>query len=230
MTYQILNKKFLIEKPDLIIFDWDNTLIDAWPIILSSLNATFKEFGLKELSLAEAQKHAHRSMREEFPRIFGKQAADAASFLQTHYKNKRFENYQALDNAENTLKLIQNYSQIICAIISNKNHISLGEEIAYLKWQEYFENFVGAGFAEYDKPHISSANKLFEILSFNPQDKKIWFIGDSMSDIKLAYNINALPILYGEFDFDIPEFYKDNLPGIWCKNHVELQNLVKEFC
>ena len=31
-----------LPKPNAVIFDWDNTLVNTWPIIAEALNATFR--------------------------------------------------------------------------------------------------------------------------------------------------------------------------------------------
>ena len=35
-------------RPETILFDWDNTLVDGWAAIQHGLNVTFREFGMPE--------------------------------------------------------------------------------------------------------------------------------------------------------------------------------------
>tara|TARA_R100001086_G_scaffold137349_1_gene71705 strand:- start:1375 stop:1527 length:153 start_codon:yes stop_codon:yes gene_type:complete len=37
--------------PRAVVFDWDNTLVDTWPIIHDALNHTFRAWGLREWTL-----------------------------------------------------------------------------------------------------------------------------------------------------------------------------------
>ena len=58
-------------KPQGIIFDWDNTLVDTWPIIHDALNTTFRAFDKPEWTLTETKARVRHSLRDSFPPIFG---------------------------------------------------------------------------------------------------------------------------------------------------------------
>ena len=38
-----------------VFFDWDNTLVDTWPILFRATNVTLKHFGLSEVSMEEVK-------------------------------------------------------------------------------------------------------------------------------------------------------------------------------
>ncbi len=40
-------------KPKAIIFDWDNTLVDSWPVIEQSLNQTAQALNYKDLTIKD---------------------------------------------------------------------------------------------------------------------------------------------------------------------------------
>ncbi|MBM3590884.1 MAG: hypothetical protein FJX30_05915, partial [Alphaproteobacteria bacterium] len=68
-----LNRQKIRElpKPDTIIFDWDNTLVDTWPLIQIAINKTMKQMNKDPWSLEKVRDTVHKSMRESFPEIFG---------------------------------------------------------------------------------------------------------------------------------------------------------------
>ena len=51
--------KFL-PKPKAIIFDWDNTLVDTWPLIHQAINITLEKMGKKKFSLEQVQNEIHK--------------------------------------------------------------------------------------------------------------------------------------------------------------------------
>ena len=60
-----------LKKPSAILFDWDNTLVNTWPLIHKAINVTFQEYGLEPWSLEKVKENAHESSREAFPKLFG---------------------------------------------------------------------------------------------------------------------------------------------------------------
>ena len=65
----------LLPKPKAILLDWDNTLADSWRVIHKCLNDAFRAYGHEEWSLEDMMNNRgniHHSLRESFPRIFGK--------------------------------------------------------------------------------------------------------------------------------------------------------------
>ena len=53
-----------LPKPKAVIFDWDNTLVNTWPIIHEALAATFKEMGQQPWTLEQTMARVRKSMRE----------------------------------------------------------------------------------------------------------------------------------------------------------------------
>ena len=51
------------QRPQAIIFDWDNTLIDSWYAILDAQNHTLTAFGLEPWTLEETRERVQRIAR-----------------------------------------------------------------------------------------------------------------------------------------------------------------------
>ena len=60
-----------LKKPKAIVFDWDNTLVDTWPLIQHSIDTTMTSMGREPWGLERVRDNVHKSMRESFPEIFG---------------------------------------------------------------------------------------------------------------------------------------------------------------
>jgi phosphoglycolate phosphatase len=63
--------KPILPKPRAVIFDWDNTLVNTWPIIHDALNKTFAEHSLPLWEFEKTKARVRKSMRDSFPEIFG---------------------------------------------------------------------------------------------------------------------------------------------------------------
>jgi phosphoglycolate phosphatase len=74
-----------VKLPKVILFDWDNTLVDTAPLVLQSLNHTFTQLGLPVWSEEEARERGQHSGREAFPTLFGEQWQKAQYIFYEYY-------------------------------------------------------------------------------------------------------------------------------------------------
>lgn len=183
-------------KPKAILFDWDNTLVDTWPLIHRSLNVVLRHMGHDEWSYEQVKSSVKRSMRDAFPEMFGDRWHEAADLYQTTYRSLHLEAITPLEGAEDVLKQIQR-SGIYCAVVSNKRGESLRLEAAQLEWEGYFVKTIGAQDAKRDKPHPDPAIMALDGSGITAADG-IWFVGDTGVDLECAKHIGAAAILYGE--------------------------------
>ena len=58
-------------RPSVLLYDWDNTLVDGWAGITAALNAAFGEFGHPLWSVEDTRNRVRVSLRESFPVMFG---------------------------------------------------------------------------------------------------------------------------------------------------------------
>ena len=66
-----------VALPKAILFDWDNTLIDSWSVILAAMNHTLVELGHEPWSRVEIEARARLSLRDSFPTLFGAESPRA---------------------------------------------------------------------------------------------------------------------------------------------------------
>lgn len=185
-----------LTTPHTLLFDWDNTLVDTWPIIHQALKDTFEPYGMEPWSMEEVKSYVARSMREAFPDIFGERAEEAGEVYIEAYRKYQFAWLTPLPGSEDLLKKLRALPLKI-GVVSNKRGEFLRKEIAHLGWEQYFDTVIGAGDAEHDKPHAAPAQLALLNLHVTP-DKGVWFIGDSNADLECAHNAAITPILFGE--------------------------------
>lgn len=184
-----------LARPRAIIFDWDNTLVDTWPVIHEALNNTFRDMGTPQWTFDDTREKVKKSMRDSFPEIFGDTWEKAAELYQNYYRASHLEKLHALPRAEEVLQKIKALG-IHNVVVSNKKGPNLRQEIEHLGWTGYFQGIVGANDAARDKPHADPVHLVFEKTDIKPA-ADVWFIGDSEVDIECAEVCGCTAILYG---------------------------------
>jgi len=201
--------------PQAILFDWDNTLVDSWPVIGDALNTTLTAFGHEPWSPDEVRTRVRKSMRESFPVLFGDKWQDAAEVFYARYGAIHTELVQPIAGMEKMLSTLTKMG-IYLAVVSNKTGDYLRSEADHLGWNGYFGQIVGAYDAERDKPAIDPIHMAlvdgppFDG-SWTPQD--VWFVGDTDIDMECAANANCTPILLRQHDPEEGEFTR--FPPVW---------------
>ncbi len=185
-----------LPPPKAVIFDWDNTLVDTWPIIHAALESTFAAMGKKPWTLEQTQMRVRKSMRDAFPEIFGDGWEQAGEMYQKYYRASHLEKLQALPQAEDVLKRVR-WQKLFCAVVSNKKGDNLRKEIEKIGWGHYFDAIVGSDDAERDKPYTDPVHLAFQESHVKP-NSSVWFVGDSEIDLECAMNCGCTAILYGE--------------------------------
>lgn len=211
-----------LPKPNAIIFDWDNTLVDTWPIIHGALSDTFEHMGEKPWSLEETKEKVGKSMRDHFPALFGDKWEEAGDVYVKRYRDNNLVNLTALPQAEEMLDFI-NELDIHRAVVSNKQGPTLRSECTHIGWDKYFHAIIGATDAERDKPFADPAILALKKSRVSPS-KNVWFIGDSTPDVECARAAGLTPIIYG--NERLAKYYDNFFTHI--NGHDELLKLLKE--
>lgn len=184
-----------LTPPKAILFDWDNTLVDTWPVIHEALVYCFTKMEREPWSFEETKARVAHSMRDYFPKLFGDRWEEAGQHYIDGYAKVPKDKLKPLFGAEKTLQLIEE-AGLYQAVVSNKRGPNLRNEAEYLDWAKYFKALVGAGDASNDKPHPAHALMALEEYT-HPHGMDIWFIGDSSADIEIAKNAGFTAIFYG---------------------------------
>lgn len=221
----INDTKHDITIPEIVIFDWDNTLVDTWEPIHHALQVTLTTFNKPTWSLSETKLKIHRSIKDTIPEYFPEYPLEEVSKV---YRDA----YRALPNIisplEKALDIIDflKHHNVYIAIISNKQNILLNNEITALGWNNYFDVIIGSGDLEEDKPSKIPVDAVLK--QKNVPTNKIWFIGDSLTDLETAYNANCLPVLFGDNGYNEAS-YKHCKPKLHCHDHDKLLKYLKKL-
>ena len=182
-----------IEKPAVILFDWDNTLIDSWQIIHAALNETFMAMGKKPWGLEETKQRVHKSLRDSFPTLFGEEWHVAASVFYGSFEKLHIQSLKPMPYAPEMLARAGQLVDVL-GVVSNKTGKYLRKEVKHLGWDRHFIDVIGAGDADFDKPNAAPVN-LFMQKNAIASNSVVWYVGDSDIDVETAENSGCIPIL-----------------------------------
>lgn len=211
-----------LSKPDAILFDWDNTLVDTWPLIHTALNMTMRHMEHPEWSLEKVRANVTKSMRDSFPALFAERWEEAAQHYQQSYRSIHLNEIKPLAGAEAMLAQAAKVAKL--GLVSNKRGDSLRKEMQHLGWAGYFGTAVGSGDAAHDKPACDPAWMALEALGV-ARDTCIWFVGDTVVDIECGGAIGATTVLYGDHATEGNIF--EGIPfTVQVRDHQQLADLI----
>ena len=185
-----------LKAPKAVLFDWDNTLVNTWPIIHAALHTTFIQMGREPWTFEMVKQRVSRSMRDSFPVIFGDDWQRAADIYQQSFRAIHLQRLAALPGAEDTLQLLATLP-VYVAVVSNKKGANLRKESDHIGWNKYFTKLVGADDTARDKPFPEPVISAMDGSGFKP-GADVWFIGDSVVDMEVAHVTGCVPVWYGE--------------------------------
>ncbi len=208
-----------LSKPKALIFDWDNTLVDSWPVIHDALNTTYRAYGMREWTLDETRANVRESVRDRFPKIFGDEWEAAADVFYKRYAEIHAEAIKPADGADEMLEKLAGEG-LYLSIVSNKRGDYLRKEAKQLGWHRHFSAMIGALDADRDKPDPAPV-----LMALEPGDHKpgtnVWFVGDADIDLTCAANTGCVPVLVrpeapgdGEFAEHPPVHYFVNCQSL----------------
>ena len=179
--------------PRAALIDWDNTLVDSFPVIHRALNDTFAAFGMPPWSFEETCRRIALSMRDSFPARFGARWREASEVFYAHYAARHLDGIWPLPGAEALLDELSAAGTHL-GVVSNKNGDYLRDEVRHLGWGRYFAAIVGAGDAEADKPAPAVVDFALAGSGIAP-GREVWFVGDNAVDVACAERSGCVAIV-----------------------------------
>lgn len=205
-------KKTNYPFPDLILFDWDNTLMDTTPALYQAFCVLSEQYGIPKCSMEEYRARTGMSLRETFPALFGDRWEDAKKVYLDAYMERHLELLTPFADAEKVVAYAAKIAKV--GVVSNKTSAILHDEIDWLGWNKYLSAVVGAGDAPKDKPAAEPA-----LLAMHQAEveygRPVWFVGDGDADILCAANAGCYPVRVADEN-------KDGAAVLTVKNCSEL--------
>lgn len=185
-------------RPKAILFDWDNTLVDTWPLIHGGMKFVFDNRGLIPWTLQETKERCHESAREAFPKLFPN---DWQAAMDDFYQYVRAQHVSEVVCLPFARELIENLADanISLGVVSNKTKDLLVKEIEHLDFTKYFGVIVGSGDAVRDKPDAAPLLLALDRLGVCPSED-VWMVGDTPADWSAAKaaEIKAIGVCFSD--------------------------------
>ena len=210
--------------PGAVVFDWDNTLVDTWPVIHDSMNATLVAMGHAPWSIEETRERVRRALREAFPALFGARWQEARAIFYRRFDAIHLDRLAVCEGAEALIAALAERG-VHLSVVSNKMGKNLRREAGHLGWERYFSRLVGASDATRDKPATEPVDLALSGAGVK-RGADVWFVGDTSVDLECAHNAGCIGILVrqtpprgSEFAAFPPQAYFANCREL--REHVE---------
>ena len=162
-------------RPTALLYDWDNTLVDAWAGVTAALNVTFDAFGLPHWTDDDTRQRARLALATSFQTMFGAEWERARDVFHGAMREGHLRHVRPMPGAAAALEAGRHWRQ---GVVSNKDGPYLRAEMAHLMWTGHFGAVVGAGDASADKPDAAPI-----LLALARMDAAVaptvWYLGDA---------------------------------------------------
>jgi phosphoglycolate phosphatase len=186
--------------PEILLFDWDDTLADNWGAVTEALNAALAAFGLPLWDVSQTRASARHSLRESFPAYFG---ADWERARDIFYQTLERIHLETVKPKPGARALLEASRHLPRGVVSNKQGDLLRREVAHLGWAEHFGAVVGAQDAPRDKPDPAPFALALERLGASGIDPaRVWYVGDTALDMEAARRAGFRAVLLGDAAHD----------------------------
>jgi phosphoglycolate phosphatase len=185
-------------RPSVLLYDWDNTLVDGWAGITAALNAVFTAFGRELWTVQDTRNRVRVSLRESFPVMFGNQWEHARDIFYETLTHKHLDHVCPMPGVPEVLEAGIPWPQ---GVVSNKAGAFLRREATHLGWNRFFGAVVGAGDAAADKPDPAPIHLALSQLG-RIADPSVWYMGDTALDMQAARAAGVTAVLIGNADHD----------------------------
>jgi phosphoglycolate phosphatase len=210
-------------RPQAILFDWDNTLVDSWAVIHEALNHVMAAMDKPPWSMAETRARVRLSLRESFPLHFGNRWEEARGIYLDRFRAIHLDRLTALPGCADLLEALAG-DGIFLGVVSNKTGALLRLEARQLGWSRHFGGIVGAGDATADKPHPAPVRLALEASGI-AAGEGVWFVGDTDVDMVCAGNAGCVPVLLG--GEPLPEDFAQGAPRLRFSEPAALLSFVR---
>ena len=184
--------------PTILLYDWDNTLVDGWAGITAALNVVFARFQLPLWSVDDARARVRLSFRESFPALFGANWEQARDVFLAELRARHLQHVTPMPGAAEVLAAGGAWPQ---GVVSNKTGSFLRAEVQHLGWARHFRAVVGAGDAAADKPDPAPIVLALDGLGC-AADRSVWYLGDTALDMETARAAGVSAVLVGDASHD----------------------------
>lgn len=176
-----------MKKIDLMIFDFDGTLVSTGDDLAESINYTLRTLHLEQKSKNEIIGFVGDGISKLIERALGQGALSlhekAMKIFTEYYDRNLLKNTVLCPHVEDVLKYYENKKKII---LTNKRHTFTIKIAQGLNIDKYFAEILGIDSLPFSKPDRRITEFLLDKYTFSKENTVI--VGDGINDILAARN------------------------------------------
>lgn len=181
--------------PAAILFDWDNTLIDTFPLLFAAHNEVRAALGVPLWSQDEARQNIRLAAKDAFPMWYGARAQEASDVYDALIRANHLRQLEILDGVPELLDWLARQNMPM-GIVSNKRGEFLRAEVSHCGWADRFGAVIGAddirGPGKPSPEGVGAALKKLNISAVLRANS--WYVGDTENDIRTAKAAGMIPV------------------------------------
>lgn len=188
----------MAERFDLIVFDWDGTLLDSAAAIVHAIQASCRDLGLPEpsderaryvigLGLGDALRHAVPELSEsDYPQMIARYR---------HHFLARDHELQLFDGVMRLIPELAARGRML-GVATGKSRAGLNRALAHTGLGAHFHATRCADEC-FSKPHPAMLEELMDELGVEPE--RTLMVGDTTHDLRMAKNagVSGLAVSFG---------------------------------
>jgi phosphoglycolate phosphatase len=183
----------------LIVFDWDGTLMDSEARIVACLRAAIEETGLPHRPNEALRNIIGLGLREALVTLYPEGSDQQHNDLVKHYRHHFLETNETpsplFEGAESLIHELHGQGHFL-AVATGKGRQGLDRVLEETALGEYF-HYSRCADETHSKPHPQMLLEIMDWLGMEPSDTLM--IGDTEFDLQMAHNagVKALGVSYG---------------------------------
>lgn len=205
--------------PPAVVFDWDNTLIDTFPLLKAASNTVRRAMGVEPWDDAEARLNIRLTAREVYPTLYGHRWQEAESIFYGHVRKHHLDAVNVIDGAAELLEWLQ-AQQVPMGILSNKRGEILRAEVRHLGWDKYFKTILGpddvGGIGKPDPRGLAVA--ISRTCPSLGNGNAVWYVGDTENDLKTAKSAGVMSVYIENHTMSHPDMIALEKPNFTFKD------------
>ncbi|MCX7184810.1 MAG: HAD-IA family hydrolase [Nitrosospira sp.] len=188
----------MTKKFDLIVFDWDGTLLDSTNVIVSSIQGAARDMDLPQPSVEDASHVIGLGLSEALEYLFPSVSSQQVGSLMDRYRHHYSVYGQKISPFEGITEIIETLhaEDFLLAVATGKSRTELNKALESSGLGIYFHASRCAD-ETFSKPHPAMLLELME--QFGVEAGRTLMIGDTTHDLQMAINakVAGLGVTYG---------------------------------
>jgi phosphoglycolate phosphatase len=210
----------MAKRFELLIFDWDGTLMDSAGVIVACIQAASRDMGLPEPSREAASHIIGLGLRQALETLFPELPEADHPILAEHYRRHYLSQDAEIPLFQGARELIRDLHQRghILAVATGKARRGLDRAFGHTGLEPYFHASRTAD-ETHSKPHPAMIEELLDQFMVAPEQALM--IGDTTHDLEMARNAGIASLAAG-YGAHPPERLAELAPLAVCRSFAEM--------